>query len=42
MLSTTKIGTNPDSFSFEEITTVQLEPSGSSGGASIEYFIVGS
>jgi hypothetical protein len=42
MLSTTKMGTNPDSFSFEEITTVQLEPSGSSGGASIEYFIVGS
>ena len=40
MLSTTKIGTNPASFSFEDITTVQLEPSGSS--ASIEYFIVGS
>lgn len=40
MLSTTKMGTDPASFSFEDITTVQLEPSGSS--ASIEYFIVGS
>lgn len=40
MLSTTKMGTDPSSFSFEDITTVQLEPSGSS--ASIEYFIVGS
>ena len=40
MLSSTKMSTDPNSFSFEEITTVQLEPSGSS--ANIEYFIVGS
>jgi hypothetical protein len=40
MLSSTKMGIDPNTFTFENITTVELEPSGSS--ANIEYFIVGS